>query len=56
MRTLPEAPSGCRHCGVAEKNHPWLWIDGIGRHQYEAPSDQQVKQRMRERRQQKENQ
>jgi hypothetical protein len=49
--TVPEwsTPSGCFWCGHAERNHASRWGTGVGFHQYVAPPQNVIKQRMLER-------
>lgn len=47
--TTPE-PSGCRHCGVGHRTHFSRHSDGVGRHQYEPPTEAQILDRMTARR------
>jgi hypothetical protein len=47
-------PSGCRWCGIRERNHWWLWIEPVGSHGWVPPTNEQIKQRMWERRQDRE--
>jgi hypothetical protein len=52
-RSAPErSPNGCRWCGVSERQHYGRWKSGVGWHQWVAPTDEQRKERMRERRRQ----
>lgn len=46
-------PSGCQHCGVDQQEHMQRWISGIGWHTWTKPTDQQIKERMRARRNQR---
>ncbi|MFD0358410.1 hypothetical protein ACFVHW_32460 [Streptomyces sp. NPDC127110] len=50
MDDRPITPSGCRHCGVPEREHvrPW-WLDSRW-HDWAQPSDRQILRRMQMRR------
>ncbi|GAA2457115.1 hypothetical protein [Streptomyces macrosporus] len=43
-------PSGCRWCGVEEREHMQRWKSSVGWHQWAAPTDEQRKARMLARR------
>ncbi|GLZ42819.1 hypothetical protein Acsp05_64430 [Actinokineospora sp. NBRC 105648] len=43
-------PNGCRWCGLEEREHYRRWKPPIGWHHWVVPTDDQRKQRMRERR------
>jgi hypothetical protein len=40
------APSGCRWCGVDEREHMQRWKLPVGWHKWEAPTLEQRKERM----------
>ncbi|MFJ3923077.1 hypothetical protein [Streptomyces sp. NPDC090022] len=40
-------PSGCRHCGIPEREHCQRWKGPVGWHRWEAPTDRQILARMR---------
>jgi GH25 family lysozyme M1 (1,4-beta-N-acetylmuramidase) len=42
-------PNGCARCGIP-KPHGWQWIEGVGLHQWQPPTDAQIKARMQARR------
>lgn len=46
---FPE-PSGCRWCGVNEREHMQRWKPPVGWHKWEAPTLEQRKERMLARR------
>ncbi|GII84570.1 hypothetical protein Ssi03_25600 [Sphaerisporangium siamense] len=46
----PVPPSGCRHCGVGEREHLQRWTAGVGWHFWVAPSARQRLERMLARR------
>lgn len=46
---IPE-PGGCRWCGVGEREHMQRWKPSVGWHKWEAPTLEQRKERMIERR------
>lgn len=43
-------PSGCRHCGIDQREHARRWKPPAGWHQWTAPTQQQIKDRMLARR------
>ena len=43
-------PSGCRHCGVPEREHMQRWTKDAGWHRWEQPTQEQIKARMHARR------
>lgn len=43
-------PNGCQHCGIARRAHFQHWRPAVGWHTWTAPSQQQIKERMRARR------
>jgi hypothetical protein len=43
-------PSGCRHCGVEQRDHFQRWTPEAGWHGYTPPTQQQIKDRMNARR------
>lgn len=47
--TLP-TPNGCRWCGIPKGSHGWQWLPGQGMHQWEQPTQEQIKARMKARR------
>lgn len=46
--THPE-PMGCRWCGVNDREHVQRWKPPAGWHQWEKPTQEQIKARMQER-------
>jgi hypothetical protein len=42
-------PSGCRWCGVGERDHMQRWKPRVGWHKWERPTQDQIKSRMRAR-------
>lgn len=48
MKHLPN-PNACRWCGI-DKPHGWQWIPSKGLHQWEQPTQTQIKARMKARR------
>jgi hypothetical protein len=48
--TTPADPSGCRWCGVDQRDHMQRWTppskDGPGWHKWTPPTQQQTKDRM----------
>jgi hypothetical protein len=40
------APSSCRHCGIARREHAQRWTTRAGWHQWTPPTEQQIKDRM----------
>ncbi|MFC3986499.1 hypothetical protein [Streptosporangium jomthongense] len=48
-QSLP-APSGCRWCGLEEREHFQRWKSPVGWHVWTEPTSDQRKERMRERR------
>jgi len=40
-------PSGCRWCGVARRDHAQRWTEAAGWHGWTAPTQQQIKDRMK---------
>lgn len=49
-------PSGCRWCGVEARDHFRRWKPPIGWHQWVEPTPEQRKERMRARRQRRDQQ
>ncbi|WP_431980061.1 hypothetical protein [Streptomyces qinglanensis] len=43
-------PSGCQHCGVEQRSHARRWTEAAGWHPWTAPTQEQMKARMRARR------
>ena len=43
-------PNGCQHCGVTPSEHMQRWKPPVGWHQWTAPTQAQVKDRMQARR------
>jgi hypothetical protein len=43
-------PSGCAHCGIEQREHCQRWTVDAGWHGYNAPTQQQIKDRMNARR------
>jgi hypothetical protein len=43
-------PSGCRWCGVDEREHASRWVRSVGQHLWSAPTEAQRLARMRARR------
>ncbi|MGI5281695.1 hypothetical protein ACQEVF_59140 [Nonomuraea polychroma] len=43
-------PSGCRWCGLAQRLHFQRWSRAAGWHGWTAPTQEQIKQRMKDRR------
>lgn len=45
-------PSGCRWCGIEQRSHPFgpTWLPGRGFHEWEQPTQAQIKARMLARR------
>lgn len=43
-------PNGCRHCGIAERGHARQWTEAAGWHQWQPPTNAQIKARMKARR------
>jgi hypothetical protein len=43
-------PSGCRWCGIDQRKHARRWKSPAGWHQWEQPTQQQIKDRMNARR------
>lgn len=43
-------PSGCRWCECGQRQHARRYMEGVGMHAWTAPTDQQIKNRMRVRR------
>lgn len=43
-------PYGCRWCGIAQRAHARQWAPIIGMHQWQEPSQEQIKERMTRRR------
>ncbi|MFF8422869.1 hypothetical protein [Streptomyces sp. NPDC015680] len=50
MTTRIPSPSSCRHCGLDEREHMQRWKTGAGWHTWTPPTQDQIKQRMRDRR------
>lgn len=44
------APGGCRWCGIEARGHARQWVPEAGWHAWTAPTAEQRKERMRERR------
>ena len=44
------APDGCCWCGIAEREHMQRWHRDAGWHQWEPPTEEQIKTRMLARR------
>lgn len=44
------APNGCRWCGINERAHARQWVEEAGWHAWVAPTSEQRKARMKERR------
>ncbi|MEV0619580.1 hypothetical protein AB0I81_40120 [Nonomuraea sp. NPDC050404] len=42
-------PSGCRWCGLAERDHFTRWAEAAGWHRWTEPTTEQIKARMIER-------
>lgn len=38
-------PNGCRHCGIDQRGHA-IQVTADGSHTWEAPTQQQIKERM----------
>lgn len=49
-------PNGCTHCGIPQRGHALQFTDRAGWHQWERPTNQQMKDRMHARRAAKEQQ
>ncbi|PLW73711.1 hypothetical protein C0036_05750 [Streptomyces sp. DJ] len=47
------APSGCRWCGVDQREHMQRWKPPVGWHEWVAPTLEQRKKRMQARRRQR---
>jgi hypothetical protein len=43
-------PSGCKHCGLPQRPHAQRWKPPVGWHQWEHPTQEQIKARMLDRR------
>lgn len=43
-------PMGCRWCGIDQPDHEDWWVPEVGWHRWTQPTQDQIKQRMRERR------
>lgn len=43
-------PFGCRNCGIRKGDHYQRWTQGIGWHLWTMPTERQLKNRMRVRR------
>lgn len=44
-------PGGCTHCGVSQRRHLTRWMpEPVGWHQWTAPNQAQILERMRARR------
>ena len=48
MNTESE-PSGCRWCGVDQREHMQRWKPPVGWHKWEQPTPEQTKTRMQQR-------
>ena len=48
-------PNGCRWCGIDQRPHAMQWKPPIGWHQWERPTQQQIKERMLARRAERQN-
>jgi hypothetical protein len=48
--TTPLPPNACQHCLYTERHHMQRWAPNIGWHQWTAPTQDQIKTRMRTRR------
>ncbi|MEU9703026.1 hypothetical protein [Streptomyces sp. NPDC047981] len=46
----PASPNGCRWCGIDQRTHARQYTEQAGWHAYQAPTQEQVKTRMRARR------
>lgn len=49
MTTRLPSPNACGLCGI-DKPHGWQYLPGIGLHQWEQPTQEQIKARMKARR------
>ena len=47
---MTDTPSACRHCGIPAHEHMQHWTTGVGWHRWTAPTQEQIKQRMHDRR------
>jgi hypothetical protein len=43
-------PSACGHCGIPRREHYRQWKPPVGWHQWQPPTDEQIKTRMQQRR------
>ncbi|MFE0800111.1 hypothetical protein [Streptomyces sp. NPDC058812] len=43
-------PSGCRICGIDEREHAQRWSKSVGWHQWTQPTQAQILRRMQDRR------
>ena len=43
-------PYGCLHCGDPVHNHGQQYLEGVGLHGWESPTQKQIKERMQDRR------
>jgi hypothetical protein len=43
-------PYGCAHCGIPKREHGQRWKPPVGWHKWAAPTDEQIKARMKARR------
>lgn len=43
-------PNGCQHCGIPQRAHYQQWTRAAGWHQWQPPTDEQIKTRMQQRR------
>ena len=50
VRRATDEPSACGHCGIPEREHAQRWKPPVGWHQWAAPTDEQIKARMKGRR------
>lgn len=46
---LNSTPSGCRWCGVDERDHMQRWKAPVGWHKWTQPTSDQIKTRMQQR-------
>ncbi|APU38459.1 hypothetical protein BSL84_34185 [Streptomyces sp. TN58] len=44
------SPGGCRWCGIDARIHARQWVESVGWHVWQTPTDEQRKERMRARR------
>ncbi|GGZ83186.1 hypothetical protein [Streptomyces rubiginosohelvolus] len=50
VATAAPSPSGCQHCGIDQREHMQRWKPPVGWHKWTAPTQDQIKTRMRARR------